>query len=101
MALGHAARSASQRVYKGSAGHDPLLRWQQNFVSCDFCVMCHVVLLGRSMILAPHVVLCILRTVTYARGATKVGFSMTDRFHRIELKRFAPALPKTTLLCRS
>ncbi len=41
--------------------------------------MCYVVLLGGSMILAPHVVLCALRTVTYARGAGKVGFTWRNR----------------------
>ncbi len=41
--------------------------------------MCHVVLLGGLMILAPHIVLCALRTVTYARGTGKVVFFRTDR----------------------
>jgi hypothetical protein len=45
--------------------------------------MCHVVLLGGLMILAPHIVLCALHTVTYARGASKVGFSRTDRLHQL------------------
>jgi hypothetical protein len=45
--------------------------------------MCHVVLWGGVMILAPHIVLYALRTVTYARGASKVGFSRTDRLHRL------------------
>jgi hypothetical protein len=45
--------------------------------------MCHVVLLGGLMILAPHIVLSALRTVTYARGAGKVGFFRTDRLHRL------------------
>jgi hypothetical protein len=53
--------------------------------------MCYVVLLGGSMILAPHIVLCALRTtlyVTYLRpwryiGGSKVGFSRTDRLHRL------------------
>jgi hypothetical protein len=45
--------------------------------------MCHVVLLGGAMIVAPHIVLCALHTVTYARGATKVGFPMTDRLHQL------------------
>ncbi len=62
---------------------------------------CHVVLLGGLIILAPHIVLCTLSThcdVTYARGNSKVGFSRTDRLHRIGWKRFAPALGKTTLI---
>ena len=45
----------------------------------ELCVMCYVVLLGGLMSFAPHIVLCDLRTVTYAHGATKVDFSMTDR----------------------
>jgi hypothetical protein len=45
-----------------------------------------VVLLGGMMILAPHIVLCALRTVTHAMplaGDSKVGFSRTDRLHRL------------------
>jgi hypothetical protein len=47
----------------------------------ELCVICYVVLLGGSMILAPYIVRCILCTVTYAHGATKVGFPMMDRLH--------------------
>jgi hypothetical protein len=50
------------------------------------------------MALAPHMLLSALRTVTYARGAGKVGFSRTDRLHRIGWKRFAPVLGKTTIV---
>ena len=60
-------------------------------------MLCHVVLLGGSMILAPHIVLGALRTVTYARGAGKVGFSRMNRLHQIGQKQFAPVLGKTTL----
>ena len=36
---------------------------------------------GGSMILAPDFGFCTLYTVTYARGATNVGFFMMDRLH--------------------
>jgi hypothetical protein len=46
---------------------------------CGMCDLCHVSCgaFGGSMILAPHIVLCALRTVTYAHGAGKVVFFRT------------------------
>jgi hypothetical protein len=59
--------------------------------------MCHMVLLGGLMILAPHIVLCALRTVTYAHGASWF-FQDGQTPPAIGRKRFAPAFGKTTQL---
>ncbi len=66
---------------KGRGGLGGERRENSTRGKAELCVMCQVVLWGGLMILAPHIVLYALRTVTYARGAGKVGFSRTDRLH--------------------